>query len=116
MNKNSDLRNVLIEHHFNLMFERIGETDPKKQKFWREELRESVEEDVDKMLKEELKLIIRNQKREPRSIAEKGTWTTLQVVGNAILAYSINQEDIILISFSVIILVATTVWFWILHN
>lgn len=116
MTQPSGLREILIEHHFSLIFERAGETNPEKQKYWREELRESVEKDVDKMLHEEFELIFKNKKTEPKSIIEKTTWTFLQVVGNTILAYSINQQDIIMIVCSIMVLMVTTIWFWILNN
>lgn len=114
-NNSFSLRSILINYHFKRIFEEVGETDLGKQKLLREQFGKSVEQDVDKMLREEFEIIAKDQKREAKNIVQLVVWTTLQVIGNGALAYSINLENIIFVAFSIATLVAVTVWFWVIQ-
>lgn len=113
---NANLKAILVEYHFEKLFNESGETDDDKRRYWREQLQPKVEQDVDEMIEDEFRKLQKKEKRKPKSIGQMIVWTTFQFVGSGALGYSINLENAWFFAFSVVILVGVTVWFWLLND
>lgn len=116
MDKKEDLRSILIEYHFDKLFQEMDLKEEAQKTHIRNRMQKTIEKDVEQMLEEELQELIKKEKKKPKNWAIKALWTVLQITGSVALAYSVNAENwFFIISFSIVMFVAT-IWAWFIDN